>query len=92
MGVNIRDIMGFSGGSAGKESVCSAGDPISIPGSGRSAEKGQAAYSSILGFPWWLSSKESTCNAGDQKTLVQSLGWEDLLEEEIATHSCILAW
>ena len=27
-----------------------------------------------------------------QDTLVQSLGWEDPLEEEMATHSSILAW
>ena len=27
-----------------------------------------------------------------QETLVQSLGWEDPLEEEIATHSSILTW
>ena len=27
-----------------------------------------------------------------QKTQVRSLGWEDSLEEEIATHSSILAW
>ena len=27
-----------------------------------------------------------------QETLVQSLGWEDSLEKEIATHSSILAW
>ena len=27
-----------------------------------------------------------------QETLVQSLGWEDTLEEGIATHSSILAW
>ena len=27
-----------------------------------------------------------------QETQVQSLGWEDLLEEEMATHSSILAW
>ena len=27
-----------------------------------------------------------------QETQVQSLGWEDLLEEEMATHSNILAW
>ena len=27
-----------------------------------------------------------------QETCVQSLGWEDTLEEEIATHSSILAW
>ena len=27
-----------------------------------------------------------------QETWVQSLGWEDPLEEEMATHSRILAW
>ena len=27
-----------------------------------------------------------------QETPVQSLGWEDLLEKEMATHSSILAW
>ena len=27
-----------------------------------------------------------------QETLVRSLGWEDPLEEEMATHSRILAW
>ena len=27
-----------------------------------------------------------------QNTQVQSLGWEDPLEEEMATHSNILAW
>ena len=27
-----------------------------------------------------------------QETQVQSLGWEDLLEKEMATHSSILAW
>ena len=32
--------------------------------------------------------KESACNVGDW---VQSLGWEDLLEEGMATHSSMLA-
>ena len=27
-----------------------------------------------------------------RETWVQSLGWEDPLEEEMATHSSILAW
>ena len=27
-----------------------------------------------------------------QETWVQSLGWEDPLEEEMATHSIILVW
>ena len=35
---------GFSGGSAGKESACSAGDPDSNPGLGRSAGEG-------IGYP-----------------------------------------
>ena len=33
--------------------------------------------------------KESACNVGDW---VQSLGWEDLLEEGMAIHSRILGW
>ena len=39
---------------AGKESTCNAGDPTSIPGSGRSSEKGKATRSSILAWriPW----------------------------------------
>ena len=35
---------GFPGGSDGKESACNAGDPGSIPGSGRSLEKGNGDY------------------------------------------------
>ena len=38
------DLRGFPGSSVGKESACNAGDPSSIPGSGRSAGKG-------IGYP-----------------------------------------
>ena len=38
------------------------------------------------------SGEESACNAGDIRGIVQSLGWEDSLEEGMATHSSILAW
>ena len=41
-------------------------------------------------LPWWFSGKESICQC--QETRVQSLGWEDPLEEEMGTHSSILAW
>ena len=41
------------------------------------------------GFPGGSDIKESTCNS---ETWVQSLGWEDPLEKEMATHSSILAW
>ena len=43
----------------------------------------------LVGFPGGSDSKESTLNVGD---LVCSLGWEDALEESMATHSSILAW
>ena len=33
-------LLGFPCGSAGKKSACNVGDPSSIPGSGRSLEKG----------------------------------------------------
>ena len=36
--------------------------------------------------------KNSPANIGDTETWVQSLGGEDPLEEEMATHSSILAW
>ena len=38
---------GFPGGSDNKESACSAGDTGSIPGSGRSPEKGMATHPNI---------------------------------------------
>ena len=43
----------------------------------------------ILGASWWLSGKESTCQG--KRLGVQSLGQEDPLEKEMATHSRILA-
>ena len=48
--------MGFHDSSAGKESTCNAGDPGSIPGSGRSVGEGigcplQYSWAS-LGFSW----------------------------------------
>ena len=45
---------GFSGGSAGKESACNAGDPGSIPGSGRSSGEGIGYPLQHLGLSWWL--------------------------------------
>ena len=36
----VEDVLGFPGGSDGKESACNAGDLGSIPGSGRSLGEG----------------------------------------------------
>ena len=78
---------GFPGSSAGKELTCNAGDPGSIPGLRRSPEEG-------IGYPLqysWASLVGQNPPAR-QKTWVWSLGWEDPLEEGMATHSSILPW
>ena len=41
------------------------------------------------GFPGGSAGKNLLAN---QETWVQSLGWEDPLEKDMATHSSILAW
>ena len=49
-------------------------------------------HSVVLGFPGGSDGKEPARNAGDiRMTRVQSLGRKDPLEEEMATHSSILA-
>ena len=78
--------MGYPGSSAGKELACSAGDPSSIPGLGRFPWRRVRLPTPVfLGFSGGSDGKESASNVGD-------LGWEDPLEEGMATHSSILAW
>ena len=43
----------------------------------------------ILGFP---GGKEPACQCRRHKRQVRSLGWEDPLEESMATHSHVLSW
>ena len=45
----------------------------------------------ILRVPRRCSGKEFTCSLVDTETCVRSLDWENSLEEEMATHSSILA-
>ena len=81
---------GFPGGSDGKESAYNAGYLGLIPGSGRSPGEGigyplQYSWASLMAqlVKYWPAMRE---------TWVQSLGWEDPLEEGMTTHSSILAW
>ena len=65
--------------------TCSAGDPSSIPGSGRSAGEG-------IGYPLqysWVSLVPQLVKnlLAMWETWVWSLGWEDPLEKGKATHS-----
>ena len=52
----------------------------------------QAGGDVCMGLPSWLSAKETACSAEDAGDLVRLLGWDDPLEEGMATHSSILAW
>jgi len=80
-------LMGFP---VGKESDYNAGDPGSVPGLGRSSGDG---ISYLLQYSWASLVPQLVKNLSAMwKTWVQSLGWEDLLEKEKATHSSILAW
>ena len=76
--------------SVGKESSCNAGDPGSVPGSGRSAGEG-------IGYPLQGSSASLVAQLLKNppamwETWVRSLGWKYPLEKGKVTHSSILAW
>ena len=76
--------------SVGKESISNAGDPGLIPGSGRAVREG-------IGYPLqysWASLVVQTVKhlSVMWEIWVQSLGWEDSLEEGMTTHPSILAW
>jgi len=51
-----------------------------------------SANSHVLGFPDGLVMKNLPATHKTQELLVPFLGQEDPLEEEMATHSSILAW
>ena len=82
--------MGFPITSVGKETACNAEDPDLIPGLGRSPGEG-------IGYPcqysWASLVAQLVKNPPAMwETRVLSLGWEDPLEEGMATHSSMLAW
>ena len=82
--------MGFLHSSVDKESIHNAGDPSSIPGSGRSAGEG---ISYPLKYPWASVMAQLVKNPPAKWAIwLQSLGREDPLEKGKATHSGILAW
>ena len=73
-----------------KESACHAGDPSSVPGSGRSPGEG-------IGYPLqysWASLVAQLVKnlPAMQEAPVQFLGREGPLEKGKATHSRILVW
>ena len=86
----FTDVAGFPDSSVGKESGCNAGDPSSIPGSGRFAREG-IAYP--LQYSWGSLVVQLVKNPpAIRETWLQSLGWEDPLEKGKATYSSVLVW
>ena len=82
-------IWGFPDSSVGKEFACNAGDPGSIPRSGRSAGEG-------IGYPlqysWTSLVTQLVKNPPAMwETWVRFLGWEDPLEKGKAIHSSVVA-
>ena len=81
---------GFPHSSVGKESACNAGDPGSIPGSGRSIGKG---IGDPFQYSWASPVAQQVKNLPTMReNWVSSLSWEDLLEKGKAPHSSIWAW
>ena len=88
--IHIYKSWGFPDSSVGKESACNAGDPSSIPRSGKSPGEG-------IGYPLQYSLISLVTQLVKNppaiwETRVWFLGWEDFLEKGKATHSSILAW
>ena len=83
-------LMGFPSSSAGEESACNAGDPDSIPGSGKFPGEG-------IGYSFQYSWASLVAQMVKNPPVIWEIcvwfqGWEDPLEEGMATHSSILAW
>ena len=79
----------FPGSSGGKESACNTGDPWSFPGLGKSPG---GWHGNPLQYSWAsLVAQTVKIPPAVRETWVQSLGWEDPLEEGMLTHSSILA-
>ena len=84
----VQGWQGFPDSSVDKESACNAGNPSSLPGSGRSPGEG-------IGYPlqysWASLIAQLVKNLPAMwETWVRCLGWEDPLEKGKATSSSIL--
>ena len=75
----------LTGGQKGR--LCSYHLPSEIP-----AQSEKRSILPIRGFSCGSEIKNPPAVQEPQETQVQSLDWEDPLEEEMATHSSILAW
>ena len=86
--------MGFPGGSDSKVSACNAGDPGSIPESGRSPGEGNGnplQYSCLENSMDWRSLVGCGPWARSESDTTEQLHFH-ALEKEMATHPSVLVW
>ena len=83
-------LLGFPGGSAGKESPCNSADLDLIPGLGWYPGEGEGYP---LQYSWASLVAQLVKNLpAMQGTWLWSLDWDDTLEKGKSMHSSILAW
>ena len=87
--MHCKEHGGFPGSSTGKESTCNAGAPFKSWVRKIPWRRDLLPPPVFLGF---LVAQRVKNPPAMWETWVQSLGWEDPLEEGMATHSSILAW
>ena len=73
--LSSENSLGFLGGSNDKESACNAGDPGSIPGSGKSPGEGK-------GYPLQYSFLENSMDRGAWWATVQGITKSDVTERQ----------
>ena len=76
--------LGFPGGSAGKESTCSAGDAGSVPGSGRSSGGGH-------GNSLQYSCLKNPMNRGAWQTTVHGVAKNQTRLKPLNTHTIVMS-
>ena len=91
-------LRGFPGGSGDKASACNAGNPASIPRSGRSTGEGNGnplRYSCLEnssdGGAWWATVHGITKSRTRLNDFTFSFHFH-ALEKEMATHFSVIAW
>ena len=91
----LIDLWGFLGGSDSEESACKTWGLIlglgKSPGEGNGNSLQYSCLENSMDRGAWWATVHGVTKSPMKETRVLSLGWENPLEKEMATHSSILA-